>query len=63
MVELDGRRYHTASDQFERDRERTVVFERAGLRVLRLTWRMVHLDGEETLRKTRRFGAHAAGKG
>ena len=45
VVELDGRAFHGTSDGFERDRERDRLLQAAGWRVIRLTWRQLHLDG------------------
>ena len=40
-VELDGRRFHAADEDFERDRERDAALVAAGWTVLRFTWNHV----------------------
>jgi Protein of unknown function (DUF559) len=45
IVELDGYAFHgTTRNAFERDRVRDADLQRAGYRVLRLTWRRLHED-------------------
>lgn len=43
IVELDGLAYHSTKDAFERDRERDRVLQANGWRVIRITWRQLHL--------------------
>jgi very-short-patch-repair endonuclease len=44
VVETDGRRYHSTSRSFERDRDRDAALTRAGYRTLRFTYRQVTTD-------------------
>lgn len=44
VVELDGRAFHTSPRQFERDRLRDAQLQRAGYRVLRVTFKRLHED-------------------
>lgn len=46
LVELDSRRWHDTSTTFEHDRARTNELVRAGWRVIRITWRMLHDEPE-----------------
>jgi very-short-patch-repair endonuclease len=47
IVELDGYAFHgTTRNAFERDRVRDADLQRAGYRVLRLTWRRLHEEPE-----------------
>ncbi len=46
IAELDGRRFHRTHDAFERDRARDRVLQTAGWRVIRITWRQLHLQPE-----------------
>ena len=46
IVELDGRATHGTKIAFERHRERDRILQAAGWRVIRLTWRQLHQDGE-----------------
>jgi very-short-patch-repair endonuclease len=39
IVEVDGYAHHRSPEAFERDRERDVVLEVKGWRVMRFTWR------------------------
>ena len=41
VVEVDGFQFHSTREAFERDRRRDAELQRAGLRVLRVTWRQV----------------------
>jgi very-short-patch-repair endonuclease len=41
VVEVDGFRFHSTRDAFERDRQRDAELQGAGLRVLRVTWRQL----------------------
>jgi very-short-patch-repair endonuclease len=41
VVEVDGFRFHSTREAFERDRRRDAELQSAGLRVLRVTWRHV----------------------
>ena len=44
LVELDSRRWHDTATAFDDDRARTNALVRAGWRVVRITWRMLHDD-------------------
>jgi very-short-patch-repair endonuclease len=44
VVELDGRRFHTAPTAFEGDRRKTADLQAAGYTVRRFTWRQVTTD-------------------
>ena len=46
IVELDGRAVHDTAAAFERDRERDRMLHGSGWRVVRVTWRQLHGDGE-----------------
>lgn len=46
IVELDGRAAHDTVRAFERDRERDRRLTLAGWRVVRITWRQLHHDGQ-----------------
>ena len=41
IVEVDGYAFHRSPAAFERDRERDVLLQTRGWRVLRFTWRQV----------------------
>jgi very-short-patch-repair endonuclease len=41
IVEVDGFRFHSSRNAFERDRRRDAELQSAGLRVLRVTWRQI----------------------
>ena len=43
-LELDGREFHIAAQEFERDRLKDAWLQRNGNRVLRVTWRRWHHD-------------------
>jgi very-short-patch-repair endonuclease len=43
IVELDGRATHHTATAFERDRERDRTLQARGWRVIRITWRQLHL--------------------
>lgn len=55
IVELDGRRYHTAASAFERDRLRDVRLTTAGFRVVRITWRRLHDEPAAVVADLRRL--------
>ena len=44
VVELDSRKFHQTDAAFERDRERDRALISEGWRVIRITWRQLHLD-------------------
>jgi REase_MTES_1575/Transcriptional regulator, AbiEi antitoxin len=44
IVELDGYAFHGTRAAFERDRARDAELQRAGYRVVRLTWRRLHRE-------------------
>jgi very-short-patch-repair endonuclease len=46
VVEVDGRDTHATSAAFERDRERDRKLQAAGWRVVRVTWRQLHVDAD-----------------
>lgn len=46
VVELDGHATHATRRAFERDRARDRALATAGWRVVRLTWRQLHEEGE-----------------
>lgn len=61
VVEVDGREYHSSTEQFRRDRARDVELQRLGFAVLRLTYRDVMFDREriaDVLRDLVRNRAH-----
>lgn len=53
IVELDSYRHHSSRRAFERDRRKTRRFEKLGFRVLRLTYRMVIDEPDETAEAVR----------
>jgi very-short-patch-repair endonuclease len=44
VVELDGRAVHGTTIAFERDRARDRALSASGWRVIRITWRQLHLE-------------------
>jgi very-short-patch-repair endonuclease len=46
IVELDARSTHPTPLAFERDRARDRVLQAAGWRIVRVTWRQLHEDGD-----------------
>jgi len=52
VVETDGARYH--DNALAREIERQAMLEAAGYRVLRVNWRQVTRDTDETVRRIRR---------
>jgi very-short-patch-repair endonuclease len=44
VVELDSRRYHSSPSAFENDRIRDATLQKAGFRVLRVTWKRLEHD-------------------
>jgi predicted transcriptional regulator of viral defense system len=46
IVELDGRETHNTGAAFERDRARDRALQVSGWRVVRITWRQLHADGD-----------------
>ncbi len=46
IVELDGRATHRTAAAFERDRARDRLLQVAGWRVVRITWRQLHDEGQ-----------------
>ena len=60
LVELDSRRWHGARTAFESDRERTNELVKAGWRVIRITWRMIHDEPEKVAALVRALLATAA---
>ena len=60
LVELDSRRWHNARLAFENDRQRTNDLVRAGWRVIRITWRMIHDEPEKVAALLRSLLAGAA---
>lgn len=49
VVELDSRRFHSDPRTFESDRIRDARFQRAGLRVLRITWKRLKQQPQAVL--------------
>jgi len=49
VVEVDGYRFHGASEAFERDRERDARLLSAGFRVLRVTWHQLEQERMATI--------------
>lgn len=49
VVELDGRAYHSSPRAFERDRVRDAILQRAGCRVLRITYKRLHTNPQGVL--------------
>lgn len=47
IVELDGRGAHLTAHAFEKDRSRDRVVLMSEWRSTRVTWRMLHRDGDE----------------
>ncbi|HEY2318732.1 MAG TPA: type IV toxin-antitoxin system AbiEi family antitoxin domain-containing protein [Solirubrobacteraceae bacterium] len=43
-VEIDGFAYHSTRDRFERDRRRDAALRRAGITVIRVTWRQLERE-------------------
>ena len=41
VLEVDGYAFHSSRRAFEHDRRKTLDLERAGYRVIRLTWRQL----------------------
>ncbi len=41
VVEVDGYRFHSGRDAFERDRRRDAELQARGYRVVRITWRQL----------------------
>lgn len=60
VVELDGRGYHTSPRAFEVDRIRDAKLQRAGCRVLRITYRRLREDPAGVLADVRALLALAA---
>ncbi len=55
IVELDGRRFHSTADAYERDRLRDRELHGAGWRVVRVTWRQLEQGAEALARDLRRL--------
>lgn len=55
VVELDGHASHATRRAFEQDRERDRVLTAAGWRVVRVTWRQLHLDAAAVTADLRRL--------
>lgn len=60
VVEIDGFRFHSSREAFERDRRRDARLQAAGVRVMRVTWRQAVDDAYATL--ARLVQALAAGR-
>jgi len=60
VVEIDGFRFHSSREAFERDRRRDARLQAAGVRVMRVTWRQAVDDTYATL--ARLVQALAAGR-
>ena len=48
-VEVDGFAYHRTRERFEADRDRDAVLRKAGLTVIRVTWRQLERDAMAVL--------------
>ena len=59
VVELDGRGYHFAPDSFEHDRTRDARLQKAGCRVLRVTYRRLHRRSSSVIADIRALAALA----
>jgi hypothetical protein len=51
IVETDGRETHETPTAFQSDRRRDQFLAAAGYRVLRVTWKQIHSEGEAVLRR------------
>jgi very-short-patch-repair endonuclease len=60
VVELDGRAYHSSPRAFEQDRIRDAKLQRAGCRVLRITYRRLREDPRGVLEDILAFLQQAA---
>lgn len=49
IVEVDGFRFHSLPEAFERDRSRDIMLTAAGYRVIRVTWRQLTREPEALL--------------
>jgi very-short-patch-repair endonuclease len=54
VVEMDGFRFHSSRQAFERDRRRDADLQASGLSVLRFTWRQVVNEPHATIARTAR---------
>lgn len=61
-VEVDGYRWHSSRPSFERDHRRSVRLAATGIQVVRLTWRQIVDDEEETADQLRRALALAGSR-
>jgi hypothetical protein len=57
VVELDGRGYHSDPDSFENDRLRDARLQKAGYRVLRVTYRRLHRQPRSVIADIRSLAA------
>jgi very-short-patch-repair endonuclease len=58
IVELDSREFHRTTAAFERDRARDRLLQANGWRVIRITWRQLHDDGDRVAADLRVLLAH-----
>jgi very-short-patch-repair endonuclease len=61
-VEVDGYRWHSSRPSFERDRHRSVRLAATGVHVVRLTWRQIVDDEQQTAALLRRALALAGAR-
>ena len=63
IVELDGRRWHSRSEDFDADRRRDNAAVANGYRVLRFTWQMLQSQPDRCRRQILEAGGHASPSG
>lgn len=62
IIELDGRMWHSKTEDFERDRARDNAATAAGYGVLRFTWEALTSDPDKCLRTVEAFGSRFPGQ-
>ncbi len=60
IIELDGRRWHTKTEDFERDRSRDNAATASGYAVMRFTWDALTKEPKKCLSLVHEFGSRAA---